>query len=155
MAVELSGKNQALEQKSVLLCQYICLEIGDWPRANELSQRLLTPSAEPLTRFLARVYASQAYFGMSDFANACAFLKPNLIEVQFNKTPEYAIMLSQTAWRTHQASPEYDKSPIDMGKAIETDPNCREVAADLQNKKLASTLANLHSFKDKESKRSI
>jgi hypothetical protein len=30
MAVELSGKNQALEQKSVLLCQYICLEIGDW-----------------------------------------------------------------------------------------------------------------------------
>jgi hypothetical protein len=87
---------------------------------------------------------------MSDFANACAFLKPNLVEVQVNKTLEYAIMLDQTAWRTHQASPEDDNSPISMGKAIETDPNCREVATDLQNKKLASALANLDSFKDKE-----
>jgi hypothetical protein len=155
IAVELAGKNQGLEQKSVLLCQYICLELGDWHRANELSQRLLAPSAEPLTRFLARVYASQACFGMRDYGNACALLKPNLIEVQFNKTPEYAIMLYQTAWRTHQASPEDDKSPIYMGKAIETDPNCREVvltkvATDLQNKKLASALANLQSFKDRD-----
>jgi hypothetical protein len=42
-----------------------------------------------------------------------------------------------------------------MEKAFETDPNWREVATDLQNKKIASALANLDSVKDKESKRSI
>jgi CCR4-NOT transcription complex subunit 10 len=155
MAVELCGKNQLLEQKSVLLCQYICLEMGDWQRANELSQKLLGSSAEPFTRFLARVYASQACFGMKDYVNACAVLKPNLIEVQFNRTPEYGIMLYQTAWRTHQASQEVDKSPIYMGKALEVDPSCREVvltkvAADLQNKKMGNALVILHGFKDKE-----
>jgi hypothetical protein len=69
------GRNQALELKAALLCHYIRLELRDWRRVKERSQR-------QLTRFLANVDASQEWFGMMDFAKVCPLLASNLIETE-------------------------------------------------------------------------
>jgi hypothetical protein len=69
--IGMAGRNQASELKATLVCQCIRLGLRDWQRVNERSQRLLT-------RFLARVDASQECFGMRDFTNAYALLTPNL-----------------------------------------------------------------------------
>jgi CCR4-NOT transcription complex subunit 10 len=156
-AIEMCGDSHpVLKQKSSLLCEYICLELGDWEQTNELNKALTGPAGDPITKFLSRVYAAQASYMMHDFGNACGLLKPNLIEVQVNQRLEYATMLYQTAWRAFQANnSEKDKSQIYMNKAAEGDANCREmiltkVAAELQNKKIQNALKCLDSYQERD-----
>lgn len=127
-AIELVKSDESqysLKASATLLLEYICLELGDWSEAYENSQPIiLSQNQEPLTKFLSRIYASQALYMMHDYQEACKILIPCLIEVQLNKNSESAITLYQTAWRTYRANNEIERSMTYMNKL---DTGYREV----------------------------
>ncbi|OHT11624.1 hypothetical protein TRFO_03815 [Tritrichomonas foetus] len=155
-AMSLCTEQQStLKTHAALLCEYICLELGDWQKTFDLSKPMTTSNVEPVTKFLSRIYASQALYMMQDYNQACALIKPNLIEVQLNKNNEIAIMLYQTAWRAFQAKQDLERSLFYMNKSSELDSSCREVvltrvAEELKNKRSAPALAALDAYKPKE-----
>lgn len=151
-----SNQQSTLSMQAALICEYICLELGDWQRAIELSKHpsLSAANIAPVTRFLSKIYASQASFYLQDYANACNLLKPLLIELRLNQITEYAVMLYQTAWRAHYANQEIEKSMMYQNKALEQNQNCIEniltkVAIDLQNRKQQQALSHIQSYSSK------
>jgi CCR4-NOT transcription complex subunit 10 len=157
IAMQVCGEEQnVLKQKATLLCQYICLELGDWQQANELSKSVTANSTDQVLRFLSRIYASQACFMMHDLQNSCGLLRPLLIELSLSKmTAESAVMLYQTAWRAFQANQDLEKSLTYKARACELDAGCREivltkVATELQNKMVQNAVSALNSYKPKD-----
>ncbi|KAH0794431.1 CCR4-NOT transcription complex subunit 10 isoform X3 [Histomonas meleagridis] len=154
-AIALCNDTQtSLKMSANLLCQYICLELGDYERTIDIEKIITDPNAkispnnsiDTTTKFLSRIYAAQAMYMIRDYKNACSKLKYSLFEVTLKK--EYGLMLYQTAWRTFLANNDLEKSFKNMNKAMEIDPNAPEilltkVAIELQKKRTQQALAIL------------
>ena len=148
-ALNLCNESQlSLKINATLLWEYITLEIGDYNQTIEINKSIVSNnnSIDPNIKFLSRIYASQASYMLGDYNNAFVLLKPNLLEVTLNK--EIGVMLYQTAWRVSLSINESDKSQNFLNKAIENNPNSREVlltkvAHELQNKRTVQALAIL------------
>lgn len=148
-ALNLCNESQlSLKINATLLWEYITLEIGDYNQTIEINKSIVSNnnSIDPNIKFLSRIYASQASYMLGDYNNAFVLLKPNLLEVTLNK--EIGVMLYQTACRVSLSINESDKSQNFLNKAIENNPNSREVlltkvAHELQNKRTVQALAIL------------
>lgn len=145
------------EQKlaAILLYEYICLELGDWQMALQISHSIPSQTVKSQIKCLAIIYASQAHYMLHNYQEACQILKLCFLEMQFVKSSESALTLYQTAWRVFQANADLERSITYMTKSLEYDSGCREViltqvADDLRNKKFDEALKRLKKFIPKE-----
>ena len=147
-------KQTSLRLSAQLLCSYICLELGDWERAQDMSEPMISDDSEQTRKYLSRIYSAQSLFMMNNYDEAERPLVRSIVEVRWLNPPrEHLLSLWQTAARIYKAKGEIEKSKKHMEKCTQETQNKSDrevvltmVAADLRGKRIQEALKSLDEY---------